>query len=219
MQKSRGKLTKYSQKDIIEPEKFLLKATEKNIMSKDELSSKTNFLQLVNQRFSVRKFLNKPVEREKLLLCLEAARLAPSACNSQPWKFVVVDEPELKNKLAEKIFSGPYSTNHFARQAPVLVVVISEKGKFIARVGGYLRDTRYYLIDIGIAVEHFVLQATELGLGTCWLGWFNEKEVKNVLNLPSNTKIDIVLAVGYPAIPPTIKRRKALSEIVSFNKL
>jgi len=184
-----------------------------------EKNSEPFFLQLVRQRFSVRKFLAQPVEREKINLCLEAARLAPSACNSQPWRFIVIDEPELKNRLAEKIFSGPYASNYFARQAPVLVVVISERGKFLARIGGYLRDTRYYLIDIGIAVEHFVLQATELGLGTCWLGWFNEKEVKKVLNLPAETKIDIVLAVGYSAIAPRIKKRRELSEIARFNEI
>ena len=191
-----------------------------NVMNiNKEKNSEPFFLQLVRQRFSVRKFLAQPVEREKINLCLEAARLAPSACNSQPWRFIVIDEPELKNRLAEKIFSGPYASNYFARQAPVLVVVISERGKFLARIGGYLRDTRYYLIDIGIAVEHFVLQATELGLGTCWLGWFNEKEVKKVLNLPAETKIDIVLAVGYPAIAPRIKKRRELSEIARFNEI
>lgn len=85
-------------------------------------------------------------------------------------------------------------------------------------MGSFLRDTRYYLIDIGIAVEHFVLQATELGLGTCWLGWFNEKEAKKVLSLPEEKKIDIIVAVGYPAITAHKKIRKALTEIYSFNK-
>jgi len=176
-----------------------------------------SFLELVNKRYSVRDFLNKPVEREKIKLCLEAARLAPSACNSQPWKFIVVDDPNLKDKLCDKIFSGQYKTNIFAKKAPVIVVVISEKSTFLAKVGGLLRDTRYYLIDIGIAVEHFILQATELGLGTCWIGWFNENQAKKVLNIPNNKKIDVVIPVGYPAQPIRKKIRKSLEEISTFN--
>jgi len=182
-------------------------------------SEKLSFLELVNKRFSVRDYLDKPVEREKINICLEAARLAPSACNSQPWKFIIIDEPELKNKLCDKIFSGPYITNIFVKKAPVLLVVLSEKGNFISRVGSFLRDTRYYLIDIGIAVEHFVLQATELGLGTCWIGWFNEKEAKKILSIPESKKIDVIVAVGYPAKTQSRKVRKSLEEISSFNKI
>jgi nitroreductase len=176
----------------------------------------TCFLDLVNARFSCRSFLETPVEREKIERCLEAARLAPSACNSQPWKFLVVDDPEKKNELCDHIFTGVYKTNLFARKAPAIVVVISEKGTFLSRVGGLVRDTRYYLIDIGIAVEHFVLQAAELGLGTCWMGWFNEKAAKRVLNLPRSTKIDIVLPLGYPAKEPHETKRKPLNEMSSF---
>ena len=154
-------------------------------------------LDLMKHRKSVRDFLDRPVEREKITMCLEAARVAPSACNSQPWRFVVVDEPSLKNQLCKVAFSGIYSINSFCKMAPVIVVVISEKSRFIARVGGMFRGTKYYLIDIGIACEHFVLQAEDLGLGTCWLGWFNEKRVKSVLNIPQHKKIDVLLALGY----------------------
>jgi len=182
-------------------------------MEKDKL----NFLSLVNRRYSVRDYLDKPVEREKLDMCLEAARLAPSACNSQPWKFIVIDDKQLKNTLCERIFSGVHRTNMFAKKAPVLVAVVSDKGTFVARSGGFLRDVRYYLIDIGIAVEHFILQAAELGLGTCWLGWFNEKEAKKVLSIPANKRIDIVLSLGYPASPPGERRRKSIKEISAFN--
>ena len=156
-----------------------------------------SLLDLMKHRKSVRDFLDRPVEREKIAMCLEAARVAPSACNSQPWRFVVVDEPSLKNQLCKVAFSGIYSINSFCKMAPVIVVVISEKSRFIARVGGMFRGTKYYLIDIGIACEHFVLQAEDLGLGTCWIGWFNEKRVKSVLNIPQHKKIDVLLALGY----------------------
>jgi len=154
-------------------------------------------LDIIKHRKSVRNFLDRPVEPEKITMCLEAARLAPSACNSQPWRFIVVDDRQLKNKLCQAAFSGIYSINSFCKVAPVIVVVISEKSKFLARIGGMFRGTKYYLIDIGIAGEHFVLQAEDLGLGTCWIGWFNERAVKSILNIPQYKKIDILIALGY----------------------
>jgi len=182
------------------------------------------FLKLCKQRISVRKFSDRPVEREKILLCLEAARLAPSACNSQPWKFIVVDDPQTKNDLVSSAFNGIYSTNTFAKKAPVIIAVVSEKSSFIASVGAFLRDTLYYLIDIGIATEHLVLQATELGLGTCWLGWFDEKAVKKILKVPDTKRVDILIAIGYPENPEEVshkqlkgKNRKPLEEISFFN--
>ena len=176
-----------------------------------------NFLELVKKRQSVRKYSDKPVPKDAIERCLEAARLAPSACNSQPWSFIVVDSPELKNKVAEAAFSGIYSSNSFAKSAPVLVAVITEHSKFIAALGGYFRGTQYNLIDVGIAAEHFVLQAAEEGLGTCWLGFFNEKEVKKVLNIPKEKKVDIMLSVGYPADDKIReKSRKPLKEIAKL---
>ena len=176
-------------------------------------------LDLMKHRKSVREFLDTPVEREKLLTSLEAARLSPSACNSQPWKFVVVDDKPLKDKLCKAAFHGLYFINTFCKTAPVIVVVVSEKSKFIARIGGMFRGTKYYLIDIGIACEHFVLQAEELGLGTCWIGWFDERAVKSVLNIPRNKKIDILIALGYYDEQKTQREhdREPLNNISSFN--
>ena len=176
-------------------------------------------LDLIQKRKSVRDFLERPVEREKIMTCLEAARLAPSECNSQPWKFIVVDDKQLKNKLCRAAFSGIYSINSFCKKAPVIVVVISEKSKFLARIGGVFRGTKYYLIDIGIACEHFVLEAEDLGLGTCWIGWVNEQAVKSTLNIPQNKKIDILIALGYydreKLGPEHIK--EPIEKIASFN--
>lgn len=177
------------------------------------------FLELVKQRRSVRDFLDSPVERDKVMMCLEAARLAPSASNSQPWKFIVVDNSQLKDQLCKAAFSGMYFFNSFCRTAPVIVVVISEKSKFYTRLGGRIRDTKYYLIDIGIAGEHLVLQAQDLGLGTCWIGWFNERAVKSVLGVPKNKKIDVLIALGYYD-KQKIKsghNRHPIDELVSFN--
>ena len=176
-------------------------------------------LDLLKHRKSVRDFLDRPVEREKIMMCLEAARVAPSACNSQPWKFIVVDDRQLKDKLCDAAFSGIYSMNSFCKMAPVMVVVISEKSKFLASIGGMFRGTKYYLIDVGIAIEHFVLQAEELGLGTCWIGWFNERAVKSVLEIPQRKKIDILIALGYydrEKLGPE-HGREPIDKTVSFN--
>ncbi len=176
-------------------------------------------LELIKHRKSIRGFLDKPVEREKVMMCLEAARLAPSACNSQPWKFIVVDDPGLKDKLCKVAFRGVYSMNSFCRTAPVIVAIVSEKSRFLARIGGWFRGTKYYLIDIGISVEHFVLEAEDLGLGTCWIGWFDEEAVKSTLNVPRQKRIDILLAVGYyTGVKATSENgREPVDKIASFN--
>lgn len=137
--------------------------------------------------------------------CLEAARLAPSACNSQPWTFVVVDEPVRRAALAEAAFGGLYRMNRFAAEATALVVVITERSKYAARIGGQFRGVQYSLIDLGIACEHLVLQAAEEGLGTCWLGWFDERGVRRVLDLPRSARIDVMISVGYPAADDRVR--------------
>lgn len=176
-------------------------------------------LELLKHRKSIRNFLDRPVEREKIMMCLEAARIAPSACNSQPWKFIVVDDTEVKNKLCSRAFSGVYSINSFCKTAPVIVAVVSEKSKFLARIGGMFRGTKYYLIDIGIACEHFVLQAEDLSLGTCWIGWFDEQAVKSILNVPKSKKIDIMIALGYYEREKLGAEhgREPIDKIASFN--
>lgn len=176
-------------------------------------------IELIKHRKSIRDFIDRPVEREKIMMCLEAARLAPSACNSQPWKFIVVDDNQLKNRLCDAAFSGIYSFNSFSKTAPVVVAVVSEKAKFLARIGGTFRGTKYYLIDIGIAIEHFVLEAEDLGLGTCWLGWFNERRVKSILSIPQDKKVDILIALGYYDKEKGVKGhdREPIDKMSSFN--
>lgn len=173
------------------------------------------FMDLIKQRVSVRKYSSKPVSRELIDQCLEAARLAPSACNSQPWSFIVVDDEKTKNEIVKKSMSGIYSSNKFVMTAPVLIVAITEHSTYIARMGGMLRHVKYNLIDIGIACQHLVLQAEEMGLGTCWLGWFDEKAVKKVLGLSKSTKVDVMISLGYPVedLPAKKRIRKPLEEM------
>jgi len=157
-----------------------------------------DFSELVKKRYSCRKYLQDPVEREKIEKCIESARLAPSACNSQPWNFIVVDEKEQLSEVTKAAVSGIYGMPKLMSDAPVLVVVTANKGSFISKAGSFVRDTMFYLIDIGIACEHLVLQAAELDLGTCYIGWFNEKEVKKKLGLPKSINIPLIITMGYP---------------------
>ena len=176
-----------------------------------------NFLELVKKRQSIRHYLPKKVDRGIIDKCVEAARLAPSACNSQPWKFIIVDNPEKKDELADAAFSGIYSLCTFVKKAPVIVVVITEKSSYAARVGAFLKNIQYSLIDIGIACEHFVLQAAEEGVGTCMIGWFSEKKVKKVLNLPKSAKIDMLISMGYPENEEIREKiRKPIEEVRRF---
>ena len=176
------------------------------------------FLDLAKTRQSVRKYLDKPVEKEKIERCLEAARLAPSASNSQPWSFIVIDDPKLKDAVARKTFDRVISFNRFSLQAPVLVLLLSERPSFFSRIGSAIKDKQFSLIDIGITAEHLCLQAAEEGLGTCILGWFNEKGVKKLLNIPSVKRVELIITMGFPEfaeIQP--KKRKEIDQIRSYN--
>ncbi len=178
------------------------------------------FYKLVNSRQSVRKFSDKPVDRKVILQCIEAARLAPSACNAQPWKFIIVDDNELKNKIAKKAYGPLRSFNKFVPTAPVLIVITIEKSPFIPHIGGKIKNKPYHYYDIGITADHFCLQAEELGLGTCMLGWFNEKKVQQILHIPENREIGLLIAVGYPVknYHQRKKIRKSIAGIHTFNK-
>ncbi len=176
------------------------------------------FLDLVKQRRSVRKFSEKPVEREKVELCLEAARLAPSACNAQPWRFLVFDDPEKKSELCREACSGIYRNSGFISRAPVVIVALSLRGKLLPGLAGRFQGKHYPLIDLGIAVEHLVLQAAESGLGTCWVGWFNGPAVKKLLGLPKGETPIALIPLGYPADEKSASPgRKGLGEIAAFN--
>jgi nitroreductase len=159
-------------------------------------------MDLVKSRRSIRRFLPRAVEREKLVACLEAARLAPSAHNAQPWRFLVIDNPELKDKLCREAFSGIYSVSRFAVQAPIIVAILARMDLVAHRLGGQIQRTAFHLIDIGIAGEHFILQAEELGLGTCWMGWFNSRKARRALQVPRKFKVMALMPVGYPASRP-----------------
>lgn len=178
------------------------------------------FKDLITTRQSVRRYSDKMVEPEKLALCLEAAHLAPSASNSQPWKFIVVNQEPLRTEVAESTFGTLAQFNKFTLQAPVMLVIVLEKPKLVTHYAIRLKKKEWPLMDIGIAAEHFCLQAAELGLGTCMLGWFSEDKIKKLLEIPKDKSIGLLISVGYApeGYPVRTKIRKPLGEMVNYNK-
>ena len=174
-----------------------------------------NFEELILKRQSDRRYLPDPLDRDDIIKCLEAARMSPSACNSQPWKFIVVDE---KEKLAEmsKAAEG-LGMNRFTQNVPVMVAVVLEKMNASARLGSLVKNKDYCMLDLGMAVEHFCLQAADLGLGTCIMGWFDEKRIARLLGVPRGKRIPLIIALGKPALSTRRKTRKTIEEISSWN--
>ena len=176
------------------------------------------FLELVQSRQSDRAYLDKPVEIEKIDRILEAARLAPSACNAQPWKFVVVTDPEKRVQIADATASKMLAMNHFTKQAPVQLVLVEENANFTSSVGGMLTNKHYPHIDLGIVASHICLAAADEGLGSCMIGWCDEKKVRKVLDIPRNKRVMLVILLGYSAQKLREKKRKSKEEIVSWDK-
>jgi nitroreductase len=193
---------------------FLIFACTKNFFV-----MQNSFSSLVIQRESVRNYLETPIEPEILQRILEAARMAPSACNAQPWTFIVVDDPILKEKIADATSNRVIGLNHFTKKAPVHIVLVMEPANITSRFGSMVKQKHFPLMDIGIAAEHICLAATAEGLGSCMIGWFNETDVRNLLKIPSKSRPVLIITLGYPAQPvPRIKRRKPLNELVRYNK-
>ena len=162
----------------------------------------------ISQRSSVRAYKAADVEEDKLKKVLEAARLSPSASNRQDWKFIVVKSKETKKKLARAAFG-----QSFIGEAPVVVVACGTESTAIMGCG---QPT--HTVDVSIACAFMILQAYELGLGTCWIGAFNEDETKKILNIPEHVRVVAMTPLGYPNQPPSQKSRKTLDQIVCYEK-
>lgn len=165
-----------------------------------------NVIEPIRQRRSIRTYLDKPVEREKVLRLLEAARIAPSAKNFQEWRFVVVTDAERRRRLAQAA-----NAQTFVGQAPVVIVACAEHENYRMRCGQLA-----YPIDVAIAIDHMTLQAAAEGLGTCWIGSFFEDQVKAILGIPEKVTVVQMLTVGYPGGPPRPLERLPLEQIVRW---
>lgn len=175
-----------------------------------------DFLQLVMSRQSDRAYdEERSVEPEKLERILEAARLAPSACNAQPWKFVVVTDRELSRKVGKA--AAGLGMNKFAKDAPVHILIVEESANITSLLGGKVKDKHFPLIDVGIAAAHIVLAAESEGLGSCILGWFDEKEIKQLTGIPASKRLLLDIIVGYPLKEKRKKIRKVKEKVISYN--
>ncbi|WP_349948668.1 nitroreductase family protein [Lacrimispora sp. BS-2] len=174
-----------------------------------------DFMDLCLRRQSSRNFKDQPVEHEKLVKCVEAARLAPSGCNGQPWSFVVVENPELIEKVAEA--AQQLGSNGFASKARAFFVVVEEHANLMPHVRS-LVDSQYFAPgDIGAAIAYLCLEAESQGIGTCIFGMYDREKIASLLNTPKEKHICGLIAAGYPADQTVRKKsRKPLEEIVRF---
>ncbi len=165
-------------------------------------------LKQIQQRYSVRSYQPRTVEKEKLETILQAARLAPSARNMQEWRFVVVQDADIRRKLCVAA-----NNQAFIGAAPVVIAGCSAISDNVMRCGHLA-----YPIDLAIAMEHMALQAVEEGLGTCWAGSFYEDQVKAVLGIPAAVRVVELMALGYPADTLPAKNRVPLEEIACHER-
>lgn len=174
-----------------------------------------DFFELIAMRESCRDFANHPVEHEKLVRCLEAARVAPSASNGQPWSFIAIESAAVAPQVAKCLQTA--GMNQFASACPCFVTVVEEESNLTARFGARMKKQDYSATDIGIAATHFCLAATAQGLSTCIVGWFDEPALKTLLDIPEKKRVRLVLCVGYAGNPGIrAKVRKTFDEIVTF---
>jgi len=173
-------------------------------------------IDIIKARKSVRKYTGRPIPRELVEKCAEAARLAPSADNVQPWRFIVLDGPEYKHRFCQEALKGIFKRTRFIDNAPVIVVLAARTSLLVHSIGKRVVKTDVQLIDMGIAGEHFVLRAQELGIGTCWINIFNPKRAKRFLNLSANLRVISLIAMGYQAEGATKNRRDLPLDAILF---
>lgn len=163
----------------------------------------------IKKRRSVRSYLDKPLEEEKLNAVLEAGRLAPSASNRQEWRFIVVRDAEVKRKLGEAA-----NGQSFVGEAPVVIVACAVTDGHVMLCGQLS-----YPIDVAIALDHISLAAVEQGLGTCWIGAFNERKVKEILGVPEEVRVVELMPLGYPATQAVKEKdRLPFSKTVTYDR-
>ncbi len=171
-----------------------------------------DIFQVIRDRRSIRRYQDTAVETDKLELVLDAARLAPSWKNLQCWRFLVVRDRERREKLLSAFPTDNPGSRAIA-SAPVMIVVCADP-----TASGVENGIEYYIADTAIAFEHLCLAAHALGLGTCWMGWFDETAIKNALGIPANIKVVGITPLGYPDQEPKPRPRKSLAEITFYDR-
>lgn len=174
-----------------------------------------DIMEAIKNRRSIRAYSDKPIPAEVMQRMRQALRYAPSACNIQPWHFIIVQDAKLRQDVASAA-----KGQHWMAQAPVIVIACGFPERAYKHMGGCGNSGD---IDLAIAIDHLTLAAVAEGLGTCWIGAFSEEKVKQILSVPANVKIVAMTPLGCPASPDLIRpveedRRKAESEIFSTDK-
>lgn len=173
---------------------------------------KMDFFELAAKRESCRDFKPAAVEKEKLMKCIETARISPSACNGQPWYFTLTVEPDSVEKVRE--CTQEKGMNKFTSNCPSFIIISEGEKSITAVIGGMIKRRDYGPIDIGIAVAHICYSAMEQGLSTCILGWFNEEKLRKYFGIPASKRVHVIIAVGYAGDKPLRnKSRKPLDDI------
>lgn len=171
----------------------------------------------IRTRFSARSYEYKEVDEEKLRFCLEMARLSPSATNAQPYKIIAVNDLILAKKVGEATQTPGLPLNKFTRNVPCFIVIISEQNKIANKIKE-LAKIDFTPYDIGILVENFCLAATSVGLDTCIIGWFNQKKIQSLLNIPKSRQVKMLISVGNASADYKERKKKEFDELISFNK-
>lgn len=169
-----------------------------------------DLMEAIKTRRSIRRFRETPVPENLLKEVLNAARLAPSADNAQPWKIIVVRDEQMKQKVTQAC-----NGQKFLVQAPIVLVVCGIPEDAFQTVGGYMSS---HVIDASIALDHVTLAAHSLGLGTCWVAWFKEEKVKDILGIPEDVRVVALSPLGYPDESPERPSRKNLEELIAYDK-
>lgn len=178
----------------------------------------SDFAEVIGARRAIRRYIDQPVEEEKLQMVLRAARLAPTWANLQCWKIIVVRDAATKQALSDlsNVASGGYAANPARKalaSAPIVLVACADPQK-----SGVLNGKAYYLVDVGIVMDHIMLTAASLGLGTCFVGVFDEEGVKRTLGVPQNIEVVALTPLGYPERIPEPRPRKDLQEMVAYER-
>ncbi len=167
---------------------------------------KFGFDEVIKKRRSVRVYENKMVEKDKLISVVESSMFAPSACNRQPARFIIVTEKR-KVEMIFKHALGGIVSNSWARTVPVFIIACAKKTMFVHTIGARFRNIPYHYLDMGAAIEHLLLKAVEQGLAACWIGWFNGNSIRRILHIPISIEIISLIAIGYESKQKKQKER------------